>query len=180
MGVSLNQRDGFECTPIHIAARTGNIDLLVVYLSYSVDINIIGFNGWYLIIENRTALHEAASYAHVNIVRWLIYKGADESLPNGTGETPRDLVKKIGYADSVIDEMFSMNQLILAHASEEEVNVFKTKEESIKNAIRLSQISDSVKTISIEESQPGPRNRKASKSTKFPTLSFLNRNPSSN
>jgi hypothetical protein len=41
------QRDGFGCSPLHIAARTGNFDLLVVFIaSDSTDISFPGLNAW--------------------------------------------------------------------------------------------------------------------------------------
>ncbi len=54
----------------------------------------------------RTALHEAASFANTQVVRWLQHKGADLAAVNSAGETAAELAKRIGYADSVVAEMF--------------------------------------------------------------------------
>jgi ankyrin repeat protein len=50
MGVSLKQRDGFGSLSLHIASRTGNLDLLMVFLTESIDINATGFNGWFYLL----------------------------------------------------------------------------------------------------------------------------------
>ena len=46
MGADKTQRDTFGCTPLHLAARSGDLDLCILYTSAST-INQTGLNGWF-------------------------------------------------------------------------------------------------------------------------------------
>jgi ankyrin repeat protein len=55
----------------------------------------------------RTPLHEAVSNMHSIAIKFLLHKGADPKIMNGSNETPYDLGKRIGLSTILLDELFS-------------------------------------------------------------------------
>ena len=49
-GVPLTQRDSSLSTCLHLAARRGDLDMVIMILHAGMDINIKGANGWYLLL----------------------------------------------------------------------------------------------------------------------------------
>ena len=83
-------RDCLGGTPLHWAARRGDIDVARLLVDAGGDVNARGENG-------DTPLHSAAReqgrYA-LRLSKYLIRCGADPSLGNDAGETPADVLKK--------------------------------------------------------------------------------------
>jgi len=71
-------------SPIHVAARDGNIEAVKQHLAAGTDVNVkSGRNA-------TTPLHLAANNSHKEIVELLIVKGADVNAKDGIGKTPLD------------------------------------------------------------------------------------------
>ena len=71
-------------SPIHVAARDGNIEAVKQHLAAGTDVNVkSGRNA-------TTPLHLAANNSHKEIVELLIVKGADVNAKDGGGDTPLD------------------------------------------------------------------------------------------
>ncbi|RKP12324.1 ankyrin repeat-containing domain protein, partial [Piptocephalis cylindrospora] len=66
--------------PLHLAARTGRLSLVLLYLSLGVEVDLRGENGW-------TPLHEAMSQGDKVVVRALIGRGASLQAKTRTGHT---------------------------------------------------------------------------------------------
>ena len=71
-------------SPIHDAARDGNIEAVKQHLAAGTDVNVkSGRNA-------TTPLHLAANNSHKEIVELLIVKGADVNAKDGGADTPLD------------------------------------------------------------------------------------------
>ena len=71
-------------SPIHVAARDGNIEAVKQHLAAGTDVNVkSGRNA-------TTPLHLAANNSHKEIVELLIVKGADVNAKDGGADTPLD------------------------------------------------------------------------------------------
>jgi len=95
--INLNQMDSNGNTPLHLAARLGNLDLVLIYLWLGFNVNQPGENGW-------TPLHEAFSYGHQQISRYLLSAGARLTLVNAKNQTPKHLARLNGiFQDELKD-----------------------------------------------------------------------------
>lgn len=54
----------------------------------------------------RTALQEAVSQSHLQLVHYLLYKGADQTILNESKETARDIASRKGFDENVITLFF--------------------------------------------------------------------------
>ena len=70
-------------SPIHDAARDGNIEAVKQHLAAGTDVNAKTLSGM-------TPLQTAASWGNKEIVELLIAKGADVNAKDEDGETPLD------------------------------------------------------------------------------------------
>jgi hypothetical protein len=109
--VQHEQRDPKDATPLHLAVRAGNADLIKVLLHFDDGdaslLNAQGENGW-------TALHEAMSRKHLGIFRMLLKRGANATISNNYGDTARALGQKLGVDSSDIDQIwFGASHLIV-------------------------------------------------------------------
>ena len=59
-----------ECTALHIAAESGNVDIEKVLIQYGADVNVVD-------VVKRTALHLAAREVYVDITKFLLENRAD-------------------------------------------------------------------------------------------------------
>ncbi|KAG0238393.1 hypothetical protein BGW42_005626 [Actinomortierella wolfii] len=94
-GCPVNQHDLHGCTPLHLAARRGHLEMAMVLLQLGGDVNSKGERQW-------TPLHESISQNHANISSLLIACGADLTARNDAGETPEDLGKRRGLSPEVL------------------------------------------------------------------------------
>lgn len=90
---SVNCRNGYGDTPLHIVSTWGDCEAIKIILSSGADIDAAGESGY-------TALHCAAEQNHVEAVRLLLERGA-QLLPDKDGETPIDLASSLGHKDVV-------------------------------------------------------------------------------
>ena len=84
---------------IHEAAWKGNIEAVKQHLAAGTNVDVKGrYSSTYntgdwadtvaIKVADRTPLHEAASWGHMEIAELLIGKGADVNVKNGFGQTP--------------------------------------------------------------------------------------------
>jgi ankyrin repeat protein len=84
-------------------------------LDAGIDVNQTGENGW-------TPLHEAISYGHDHVCRYLISRGANVNLLNENCETPRALGERIGMSPERLDQLFGKSSGQLAMLAENRAN----------------------------------------------------------
>ena len=86
---SMEETDHTGKAAVHLAAKNGHIGMLKVMVEKGVDINLTedkpGETGV-------TPLHLACLHGHVDVVKLLIAAGADDTILNGTNETPAHLI----------------------------------------------------------------------------------------
>ncbi|KAJ3366112.1 hypothetical protein HDU91_001986 [Kappamyces sp. JEL0680] len=114
-GVKWNQKDAFGCNSLHLAARKGNLDLVIAIVLDGADINSKGACGWYV----------AVSVSNLQIVHYLLYKRADTLIQNDLNETPREFAVRRGFDAATIDTFF-------VQIGDEAM--FKARELAIQNA----------------------------------------------
>ena len=74
-------------TALHLAAKSGHLEIIQLLLERGADINTRDRKG-------KTALHLAAKSGHLDITKLLLERGADASIATNRGLTARDLVRK--------------------------------------------------------------------------------------
>jgi ankyrin repeat domain-containing protein 42 len=82
--------EGGTVYPAHTAAYKGDLQALQSLITKG----IAGIND--RDDTNSTPAHKAAGSGHVECLRWLMEMGADMSLLNEAGETPREVAKRYG------------------------------------------------------------------------------------
>jgi len=84
-GVNVNLLDEDRTSPLHVACRSGSLQVCEELLNWGAMLDIADIAGW-------TPLHIAAYYRRSLICHMLLKKGADPYNVNRQGETPWDLV----------------------------------------------------------------------------------------
>lgn len=79
-----NQRGAVDDSPLHIAARKGELQDVEVLVAHGGNINSIGDLG-------NSPLHQAALSGHEAMVRLLLNLGADPSIKNEFSQTALDV-----------------------------------------------------------------------------------------
>ncbi len=87
----VNLRTAGGATPLHLAAVM-NVKDVQLLLEKGALINVQDSRGW-------TPLHAAVSSSQIEIVRFLIAEGADQTITNKRGQNPHDLAHSKGYDD---------------------------------------------------------------------------------
>ncbi|KAM9327781.1 ankyrin repeat and sterile alpha motif domain-containing protein 1B isoform 2-T2 [Pholidichthys leucotaenia] len=72
-------------TPLHLAARNGHHSTVQTLLEASMDVNCV--------TENGSALHEAALFGKMDVVRLLLDSGIDTSLRDSRGRTALEILR---------------------------------------------------------------------------------------
>lgn len=101
-GADLASTNRFGGTALIPASERGLLPTMRILLDAGVDVNHVNNLGW-------TALHEAivlgdGSATYVEVVRTLIDGGADVTIPDGEGISPRQLAADRGY-DAIVAEI---------------------------------------------------------------------------
>lgn len=86
--VFINVRDRYGATPLINAAEFGHEGVVQLLLCYKPDINARDSSEL-----QETALHYAACYGYVNIVKLLVKEGAEKTIKNRAGKTAFDYTK---------------------------------------------------------------------------------------
>lgn len=81
-------RDEFGVTPLHAAARLGEIEHVKAFLGAGAPVNLRGEEG-------ATPLHDAAGYGWVEVVKALLEAGADAGLVDEDGFTPAEIARQM-------------------------------------------------------------------------------------
>lgn len=84
--VEANQKGMGDDSPLHVAARMGLINDVILLLKHEADINACGDIGL-------TPLHYAAANGHINALKLLIKEGANINSKDEFGKTPLDWAK---------------------------------------------------------------------------------------
>ena len=95
LGLDLTRADqcgAMDDTPLHIAARKGELDDIAVLVRHGADVNLRGDLG-------HTPLHYAAMSAQAAAVERLLDLGADTSLKNEFSETPLQVAEVGGHME---------------------------------------------------------------------------------
>jgi ankyrin repeat protein len=92
--------DYYEDTPLHIATRKGNKEIVELLIAHGADINMPNY-------DDNTPLHIATMGGNIEIVELLIARGADINLPNYDEDTPLHIATRKGNKEIV--------ELLIAH-----------------------------------------------------------------
>ncbi|CAB4033781.1 ankyrin repeat domain-containing 42-like [Paramuricea clavata] len=76
--------------PAHAAAYNGDLSHLRMLIETGV-VSVNERND-----KGSTPAHKAAGNGHVEALQWLVEKGADLSIVNSAGETPKDVARRFG------------------------------------------------------------------------------------
>jgi ankyrin repeat protein len=95
-GAHANTRDQGGRAPIMLACENGNLGVVKMLVQHSggQGLNERSEAGW-------TALHYASFAGHHEVVRFLLLAGADPSITDDMGRTPRAIVEGRHYSQSV-------------------------------------------------------------------------------
>jgi len=83
-GVDVNVEDKDGWTPMHHAAKFGQLDAIKLLEKEGGDINAKDKKG-------NTVMHIAGLHLNFNVLRWLMEQGADVNAKNNEGKKPFDL-----------------------------------------------------------------------------------------
>ncbi len=86
-GVNVNLLDEDRTSPLHVASRSGSLQVVEELINSGATINMADMAGW-------TSLHVAAYNQRHLICHLLLKKGADPYLTTRQGETPWDMVRE--------------------------------------------------------------------------------------
>ncbi|KAL5005053.1 hypothetical protein ScPMuIL_018509 [Solemya velum] len=76
--------------PAHVASYNGDLD----HLRMLVENGVVNINE--RDEKGSTPAHKAAGNGHIHILQWLVEMGANFSIANQSGETPRDIARRFG------------------------------------------------------------------------------------
>ena len=78
-----------HCTPLHLAARNGRVEVVHVLLRHGANVRMKDVSG-------RTALHQAEQFRKVKVVRVLLQHGADIGTEDSSSRTALDQAAQFG------------------------------------------------------------------------------------
>jgi ankyrin repeat protein len=89
-----NQRGALDDSPLHIAAREGDLEDVEVLIDHGADVNLVGDLG-------NTPLHQAAMTGKTAVVLMLLNRGANALLENEFSQTALDVAQLGNHAEVV-------------------------------------------------------------------------------
>ncbi len=87
-----HSRNSMSVAPIHSAAAGRKQRAVEWLVEYGADVNAAQHGGW-------TALHEAVNQGNMDMVRYLIEKGAEATKKNDQGVAAVDIAKEKGHQE---------------------------------------------------------------------------------
>ena len=112
-GINVNLLDEDRTSPLHVASRSGSLQVVEELINWGAAVNIADMAGW-------TPLHIAAFHQRSFVCHLLLKKGADPYLMSRNGETPWDFVK-----DKNTEEVFYVH---IDRADLKKMSKFKKEE----------------------------------------------------
>eukprot|EP01155_Anaeramoeba_flamelloides_P023544 Anaeramoba_flamelloidesa807767_185.p2 GENE.a807767_185~~a807767_185.p2 ORF type:complete len:130 (+),score=15.86 a807767_185:135-524(+) len=82
---TINEKDDLGYTPIHLAVRKNETDIIKYLLKYNPDLNTMDKFG-------DTPLIDSARNNNIEVVKLLICGGADKYVKNNNGKTAMDFI----------------------------------------------------------------------------------------
>ena len=92
LNIDVNRIYEYEGSPLHVAVKEGDIEVVKHLLDKGADPNIQGAFG-------ETPLHVAVDRGYENIVKLLLEKGANPNIQSNEGNTPLHLAVVSSFAD---------------------------------------------------------------------------------
>ncbi|KAL1458965.1 hypothetical protein WDU94_010984, partial [Cyamophila willieti] len=117
---SVNIVDAKGSSPLHLAAWTGNLDIVRLLLCHGPSVPNVNL----MTKDNETALHCASQYGHTPVVSLLLEHGCDPTIRNSRSETPLDLASQYGRLETVDTLVRTHPGLIMAYNSRALSSVF--------------------------------------------------------
>ncbi|WP_179947520.1 ankyrin repeat domain-containing protein, partial [Wolbachia endosymbiont of Cylisticus convexus] len=102
----VNAKNIYGETPLHLAARSGYLNVVEKLIEKGANVNAKNSNG-------KTPLHYAAEKGYLNVVEKLIEKGAYFDAENNKQQKPLDISRVNSYSEiskflSNIEELFNV------------------------------------------------------------------------
>ena len=89
MPLTVHSRSEFGSTPLHFAARLGEVEQIALLLSHGANVDAIGEDG-------ATPLHDAAGNDMAEAAEALLAAGANATLKDDDGFTAAELARDMG------------------------------------------------------------------------------------
>jgi len=102
-GAQVNAKDHDERTPLHLAIYQ-NKQEIAKYSIVRGKANVNAFD-----INGNTPMHYFSMKGDLNMIQYLVNKGADIHQENNTGKTPLDILREKGYEVAGIIKHFESN-----------------------------------------------------------------------
>lgn len=88
--LSIDDKDKNGMTPAHYALKEGKDSLVLLYISWGLNLEIADLNG-------NTLLHYTAMYQNAKLARTLIIRGVNRACKNAQNKTPFDLANDSNF-----------------------------------------------------------------------------------
>lgn len=168
-GVPISQKDAYGSTALHLACRSGDVELVECLLNAKADVNSRGQNDW-------SPLHEALSQRRIDVAKCLIRNGADVNALNNAGETPRDVGLRMHLLQQDLDVIFSTSSDSSRHSfTGSETNFNLTSVSSGKPVLKHSSSLKNAADVFASGSEPPRLARSLTNPDKGKKSSFKSR-----
>ena len=101
-GANVNAENKMRRTPLHLAARVGNVEVVEALLVEGANVNAKDKS------PGRTALHYAAQQDHKNVAELLLDFGADVNATDLLSRTPLYWASVRAYKDGVCEDVVEL------------------------------------------------------------------------